>query len=113
VREGLAWAFARYATDYVAVEAEARRTRRGVFAAANTPPWEFRAGQRDSTQTSWEADARRACPIKGNISRSGRRVYHLPGQRDYARTKINERTGERWFCNEGEAERAGWRRAVR
>jgi len=112
VREGLAWAFARYSTEYVSVEIEARRARRGAFAAANVPPWEFRAGQRDSTRTSLEADARRACPIKG-ISISGARFYHLPGQRDYARTTIDEQTGERRFCTEGEAARAGWRRAAR
>ncbi len=58
-----------------------------------------------------QADRARACPIKGNISRSGSRIYHLPWQASYARTKIDERAGERWFCDQGEAERAGWRRA--
>ncbi|MFN4204682.1 MAG: hypothetical protein ACK4GM_16730, partial [Tabrizicola sp.] len=52
------------------------------------------------------------CDIKGNISiETGERIYHVPGQPDYGRTKISPRYGERWFCSEDEARRAGWRRA--
>jgi hypothetical protein len=53
------------------------------------------------------------CKIKGNISRNGERIYHVPGMRDYERTRINERAGERWFCTEDEARAAGWRRVWR
>lgn len=50
-----------------------------------------------------------ACNIKGNISSSGR-IYHTPwGSRSYAKTHINISAGERWFCSEAEAEKAGWR----
>ncbi len=49
-----------------------------------------------------------ACLIKGNINRRGERIYHVPGSKWYARTKIN-RPGERWFCSEEEAIAAGWR----
>lgn len=52
-----------------------------------------------------------ACLIKGNISSSGERIYHVPGQRYYARTIIDLRRGERWFCTEAEAIAAGWRRS--
>jgi hypothetical protein len=45
------------------------------------------------------------------VSRSGERIFHLPWQATYDRVRIDERSGERWFCDEGEAERAGWRRA--
>ncbi len=51
------------------------------------------------------------CRIKGNISPSGERIYHLPGDRYYAATRIDWWKGERWFCSEEEAERAGFRRA--
>ena len=51
------------------------------------------------------------CSIKGNVSRSGERIYHVPGGRFYDRTKINESAGERWFCSEEDALAAGWRRA--
>jgi endonuclease YncB( thermonuclease family) len=48
------------------------------------------------------------CEIKGNISDAGK-IYHLPGTSSYARTKIDESKGERWFCTEEEAKLAGWR----
>lgn len=55
-----------------------------------------------------------ACNIKGNVSyNSGERIYHIPGQRDYADTRINSEFGERWFCSEDDARAAGWRRAGR
>jgi hypothetical protein len=53
-----------------------------------------------------------ACDIKGNISvKSGERIYHVPGQEFYSSAKISRQYGERWFCTEGEARAAGWRRA--
>jgi hypothetical protein len=52
-----------------------------------------------------------ACVIKGNISSSGERIYHVPGQRYYDKTQINESKGERWFCTEQEAVGAGWRKS--
>lgn len=51
------------------------------------------------------------CAIKGNISTSGERIYHVPGQRYYNDTAISLFQGERWFCSEGEARTAGWRRS--
>jgi len=52
------------------------------------------------------------CDIKGNVSiETGERIYHVPGQPDYWRTKISPQYGERWFCSEDEARLAGWRRA--
>jgi hypothetical protein len=50
--------------------------------------------------------------IKENVNRKGERIYHIPGQRDYA--SINPIFHEkRWFCSTEEAEAAGWRRALR
>ena len=48
------------------------------------------------------------CNIKGNIS-SGNRIYHTPESPWYARTTIDEESGERWFCTASEAEQEGWR----
>jgi hypothetical protein len=54
------------------------------------------------------------CNIKGNVSyNGGAKIYHMPGQRDYASTIISTSRGERWFCSEGEARAAGWRKAGR
>lgn len=51
------------------------------------------------------------CRIKGNISSSGEKIYHLPGCGSYDKTAIDESRGERWFCAEDEAVAAGWRKA--
>jgi hypothetical protein len=56
-----------------------------------------------------EADTQApGCEIKGNIDRSGNRIYYLPDSRYYASTVIDATAGERWFCNESDAEAAGW-----
>ena len=77
-------------------------------------------GRVDRKGTS-SRDARRAsdsdrsrCNIKGNVSRTGgKRLYHLPGDPGYAKTRISTSHGERWFCSEAEARAAGWGRAKR
>jgi hypothetical protein len=52
------------------------------------------------------------CNIKGNISvTSGERIYHMPSQDYYDETRIDFSKGERWFCSEGEARSAGWRKS--
>jgi endonuclease YncB( thermonuclease family) len=107
VQEGLAWAFVKYSTDYAADEAAARDKGLGVWAMRCETPWGFR-------EKRWTVNASKApegCAIKGNISERGR-IYHMPWNRGYARTSINEARGERWFCDEAGAIRAGWR-AVR
>lgn len=50
------------------------------------------------------------CVIKGNIS-SKEKIYHLPGCRSYKQTIIDEKSGEKWFCAEDEAVKAGFRKA--
>jgi len=66
----------------------------------------------DSVTETLSAARDRDCAIKGNISSRGERIYHVPGSRSYAATRIDEARGERWFCSASEAETAGWR-AVR
>jgi hypothetical protein len=52
------------------------------------------------------------CDIKGNISyNTGERIYHVPGQEYYWETRIDSSKGERWFCSEDEARKAGWRKS--
>jgi endonuclease YncB( thermonuclease family) len=124
VEEGLGMAYRRYSTAYVAQEDAAKRAKRGIWAGQFTPPWDWRKGERvqgvgvsaprgpDSPVASSktpQAATTGACAIKGNISRKGDRIYHLPGTRDYERTQINEASGERMFCSEDEAKAAGWR----
>ena len=54
-----------------------------------------------------------SCLIKGNVSSSGERIFHVPGAQHYEETKISEQKGERWFCTETEAVAAGWRKSKR
>lgn len=42
VREGLAWAYTDYSTDYVGEESSARAAHRGVWQADTMPPWDYR-----------------------------------------------------------------------
>jgi endonuclease YncB( thermonuclease family) len=106
VRDGWALAFVRYSTRYQAAEAQAKASRLGIWQTSFEPPWDYRAG-RWRTDTASAPDA---CPIKGNISAKGERIYHTPwGSRWYAKTVIDASKGERWFCSEREALDAGWR----
>jgi len=65
----------------------------------------------ESKPTSKPNPVKGPCNIKGNISSSGEKIYHTPSSPWYSRTKISTSKGERWFCSEDEARRAGWRRA--
>jgi hypothetical protein len=54
------------------------------------------------------------CKIKGNISiDTNKKLYHLPGMKDYQITAISPEKGERWFCTESEAIASGWKKAPR
>ncbi len=110
VARGAAVAFTTYDTVYLPAERAAQRARVGLWAGRFDRPDDWRAATRISEVP--QSVAVTGCTIKGNISNSGQ-IYHLPGQRDYDATVINERQGERWFCSEAEAQAAGWRRARR
>ncbi len=106
VRSGWALAFRHYSERYAGEEQAARDAGAGLWSGAFDPPWEWRAA---ITAEAAPGD----CVIKGNISQSGERIYHMPFHQHYDRTRIDESAGERWFCSEDEALAAGWRRALR
>lgn len=112
-REGHALDYRQYSGGaYAAAEASARAEKRGLWAGAFERPWEWRASQRESQARPPAATAARSgpsCLVKGNISAKGERIYHSPGMRSYAATRISPGRGERWFCTEAEARAAGWR----
>lgn len=54
-----------------------------------------------------------SCSIKGNISNSGERIYHVQTGEFYDVTRIDRLKGELWFCSEAEARAAGWRKSLR
>jgi len=51
------------------------------------------------------------CIIKGNISIKGR-IYFMPDSALYEQVKINLGRGEKYFCTEGEAQDAGFRKSA-
>ena len=53
------------------------------------------------------------CDIKGNISRRGEKIFHLPSGQYWGRTRIDQSKGERLFCTPEEARAAGWRASKR
>ena len=110
VSEGLALAYRRYSTDYVDQEQAAQEAKRGLWRGEFVKPWQWRKGKRMAGEKATDA-APGTCRIKGNISRKGKRIYHLPGGRSYAATKIDENKGERWFCSEKQAKGAGWQQS--
>jgi endonuclease YncB( thermonuclease family) len=109
VRQGWAIAYRQYSQDYVNDENAARGARVGIWAGRFVDPSKWRRGERLQSANETTVDA---CQIKGNINRSGERIYHIPGARDYEPTRIDESKGERWFCSEDEALKAGWRRSA-
>jgi endonuclease YncB( thermonuclease family) len=116
VASGLAFAFAKYSRDYVAIEKAAIRAGRGIHAYTLVRPSKFRAQKRAAKTAAAKTPAQvgqNGCTIKGNISAKGVRIFHVAGQRDYQRTSIRTSKGERWFCSENEARAAGWRAARR
>jgi endonuclease YncB( thermonuclease family) len=109
VQAGAAMAYRKYSTAYVAEERAAQRAGRGIWAGSAQVPEAFRRAAAGAVAA---AEPEGDCRIKGNIS-SGGRIYHRPGQENYAATGIDEAHGERWFCTEAEARAAGWRAARR
>lgn len=92
----------KYVERFLSAQKEAREGGRGL--------WGKDTCSAQQTASSEQQD-RAGCLIKGNISSSGEKIYHVPGQRYYERTKIEESKGERWFCSEEDAVSASWRKS--
>lgn len=97
----------KYQDRFQEAEANARDNNRGLW--SNCLP-----GQNQQynpiVQSSLTADPN-GCNIKGNISSSGERIYHLPGQKYYQKTIINGTKGEKWFCSEDDALKEDFRKS--
>eukprot|EP00892_Ulva_mutabilis_P009061 jgi/Ulvmu1/6527/UM003_0160.1 len=123
VSQGDAVAYEQYSKDYVPMERQAKAEGKGIWAGEFQNPAQWRkenprggnvqyvsagGGVRLSTAPSTTPPDSR-CPVKGNISSSGEKIFHVPGGRYYESTVIDVGSGERWFCSATEAEKAGWR----
>ena len=108
VKQGFASSYAyppdiKYQEEFLEAEKEAREAKRGLWEACPVSP---------SPAIAVQETPKSDCGIKGNISTAGEKIYHLPGCGSYAKTQIDEKRGERWFCSEKEAQEAGWRKAL-
>ena len=113
VAAGHALAYRQYGTAYAGHEKAARARRLGLWQGRFEAPWEWRRSKGAGTSRAPAPRQGSGCAIKGNVSSSGERIYHVPGQSFYDRTRISEAKGERWFCSEDEVRAAGWRRSRR
>ena len=93
----------KYQKEFLAAEKEAREAERGLWKACTVSV---------APTVQIQEPTKSECNIKGNISASGDKIYHLPGCGSYTKTQIDEKRGERWFCSEKEAQEAGWRKAL-
>ena len=121
---GYAVAFRRYSMDYISAEDSARSNRRGIWSGTFEMPADVRAAEQPpspvpAAQTERRERAKRvypirqialapttSCRIKGNHSRRGELIYHLPGRPYYDQTRA-----EQMFCTEADARAAGYRRS--
>ena len=108
VRNGWAMAYRKYSEEFIEEEMDARKKKVGIWNGTFVEPWKWRQGVRLSSEV---ISIPGGCSIKGNISSSGEKIYHVTGGQYYTRTKINQSKGEKWFCSEKEAKFAGWRKS--
>lgn len=112
VRQGFAHSYSyppdvKYQDLFVKAQEEAREAKRGLW---DSCPAQLPA--KTETTALQEKDSGGSCLIKGNISSSGEKIYHLPDCGSYTKTQIDEARGEKWFCAESEALAVGWRKAL-
>lgn len=112
VRNGFAYSSSyppdvKYQEQFILAQREAQEDKRGLWGACadNTTNRPGVPSPEQSPQVN------PSCVIKGNISSKEERIYHMPGCGSYDKTVIDESMGERWFCTEEEALKAGWRKA--
>lgn len=112
---------------YRAEQLAAKALGKGIWAGSFEEPWAYRekpasepvrlVAVPETSETpvrSQNSPSGTGCKIKGNISQgTGEKIYHVPGQQHYSRTKVSMNQGERWFCSEAEARSAGWRASKR
>lgn len=113
VREGFAKASSyppdvKYQDKLRLAEQLARENKKGLWGSCSP---NIQGAQTSSQNYSVSLSPGADCQIKGNISSSGEKIYHVPSGTYYNKTVIDESKGERWFCSETEASQAGWRKS--
>ena len=110
VKQGFAYSYSyppdiKYQGEFLKAQQEAREAKRGLWSACPD-------AEKETTVPVIDSASNGSCLIKGNISTSGEKIYHLLGCGSYSKTQIDEKRGEKWFCSESKAQAAGWRKAL-
>jgi micrococcal nuclease len=97
----------RYVNQFYILQKQAQAMEIGIWSIEN---YATDSGFIDKTSgnSSSGSSPSRQCKIKGNISSSGNKIYHMPGQQYYNVTKQEE-----MFCSEEEAQKAGYPKSKR
>jgi len=78
-----------YSPVLIKAEQEAKKIKKGIWSS-------LCSGQKD-------------CIIKGNVRKDKKtKIYHLPDCYNYKKIVIDESQGDKWFCSEKEAIKAGF-----
>jgi len=132
LKDGSVVALPDSAPYYRASEHRARHARLGIWSGTLVPPWDWRNGERLPSehnfdrfshlagQLPWKWNQKTlqyrpraehaACLVKGIVTETGERLYFGPLDKAFESIEIDPEKGERLFCGDDEARRAGWRR---
>jgi micrococcal nuclease len=116
IKEGYAYEYTydvpyKYQTEFKQAQKEAEANKAGLWGDKVCPNTTTTAGV-ITTGADTQANGTSTCTIKGNISSTKEKIYHMIGCGSYGKTTIDESKGEKWFCTEQEALDAGWRKAL-
>jgi len=92
---------------YQLAEKSAREGNLGLWHMEMVSPWDWRHGKRVSKA---ESAAEVLCPIKGIITADGAKLYYVPTDRIYRSIAVDPNKGDRRFCSDVDARKAGWLR---
>ena len=95
----------RYLQDFEEAEQSAKEQARGIWEYENYATERgFDSGAVSENEKTDAESFTEECGIKGNITRKGDKIYHMPGSSSYEQTSPEE-----WFCSEQEARENGFR----
>ncbi|CCQ94867.1 Micrococcal nuclease-like nuclease [[Clostridium] ultunense Esp] len=97
----------KYADHFLEVERKAREAGKGLWGLENGGQKSTDASASDELDKLY-VDGEGRGLIKGNITKDGEKIYHMPGGAFYEETKA-----EAWFKTEREALEAGFRKSKR
>lgn len=115
VRRGMAVARGLKGRDYLPLEQKARQGQKGMWQGqfANSKVWRhgytIQDGYNGVVNFGGTFGGAGKCVIKGN-KQPGGNVYYMPWDDWYHRAQVRTNRGDRWFCSEKEAKKAGFKR---